>query len=94
MPRPVEVKALSNHRIWLRYDDGIEGEVDLSDLAGHGVFAVWSDPALFDSVHLGSHGAIEWSADLDLCPDAMYLRLTGKSVEQVFPAIRLVSTDA
>lgn len=94
MPTPIEVRALSGYRIWLRYDDGAEGEVDLSDLAGHGVFAVWSNPAVFNEVHLGSHGALEWSPDLDLCPDAMYLRLTGKSVEEVFPAMRLVSTDA
>ncbi len=34
--RPIEVRALAPYRIWLRYDDGIEGEVDLSDLAGDG----------------------------------------------------------
>lgn len=94
MPRPIEVKALADYRIWLRYDDGAEGEIDLSDLAGHGVFAVWSNRAVFSAVHLGSHGAIEWSPDLELCPDAMYLRLTGKSVDEVFPASRLVSADA
>ncbi|OFV90677.1 MAG: hypothetical protein A3H95_12590 [Acidobacteria bacterium RIFCSPLOWO2_02_FULL_64_15] len=94
MPKPTDVKALPNHRIWLRYDDGIEGEIDLSDLAGRGVCEPWNDAAFFNAVHLGSHGAIEWSSDLDLCPDAMYLRLTGKSVEEVFPDIRVVSADA
>ena len=77
-----------------RYDDGMEGVVDLSDLVGHGVLKALSDAEVFNAVHLGSHGAIEWSADLDLCPDAMYLRLTGKSVEEVFPDIRAVSADA
>jgi hypothetical protein len=43
MPTPVEVKALANYRIWLRYDDGVQGEVDPSDLAGRGVFKAWSD---------------------------------------------------
>jgi hypothetical protein len=81
MVRPVAVKALPNFRIWLRYSDGVEGEVDLSDLAGRGVFAAWSDDAFFRSVRLGSHGAIEWGPDLDICPDSMYLRLTGKSVD-------------
>ena len=38
IPRPVEVKPLENFRIWLRYDDGTEGEVNLSDVAGRGVF--------------------------------------------------------
>ena len=94
IPRPVEVKALKNSRIWLKYDDGTEGEVDLSDVAGHGVFEAWNDAAFFGSVRLGSHGAIEWGADIDICPDAMYLRLTGKSPEEVFPALKSVHADA
>lgn len=88
MIRPVSVRALPGHRIWLRYDDGVEGEVDLSDIAGKGVFAAWSDPAVFDAVRLGAHGAIEWPGDLDLCPDAMYLRLTGRSVDALKSAAR------
>lgn len=88
MARPVEVKALPNFRIWLRYDDGVTGDVDLSDLAGRGVFAAWRDSAVFNAVRLASTGAIEWAPDLDLCPDAMYLRLTGKSPAELFPSLR------
>jgi Protein of unknown function (DUF2442) len=84
IPRPVEVKPLENFRIWLRYDDGTEGEVDLSDVAGRGVFEAWNNRAFFEAVRLGSHGAIEWGSGIDICPDAMYLRLTGKSPEDVF----------
>ncbi|OFW15804.1 MAG: hypothetical protein A3F70_01045 [Acidobacteria bacterium RIFCSPLOWO2_12_FULL_67_14] len=94
MAQPVDVKALSNFRIWLRYDDGIQGEVDLSDLAGHGVFKAWNDLVVFGSVRLGSHGAIEWESDIDICPDAMYLRLTGKSPEDIFPGLKSVHADA
>ena len=90
IPKPVEVEALTNFRIWLRYEDGTEGTIDLSDVAGRGVFTAWNDPAFFRSVRLGSHGAIEWGADIDICPDAMYLRLTGKSPEDVFPALKSV----
>jgi hypothetical protein len=94
MPRPVEVKALAHYRLWLRYDDGTEGIVDLSDLAGRGVFKAWKDAAFFESVRIGSHGAIEWGPDLDACPDAMYMRLTGRTPEEVFPALRSVHTGA
>ena len=94
IPRPAEVQARKNFRIWLRYDDGTQGEVDLSDLAGQGVFAAWNDVAFFNSVRLGSHGAVEWGENLDICPDAMYLRLTGKSPEEVFPALKSVHADA
>ena len=37
--RPVEVRALKPYRIWLSYDDGTEGEVDLSHLASRRLFA-------------------------------------------------------
>jgi len=94
MPKPVAVKALADYQVWLRYDDGAEGTVDLSDLAGRGVFKAWGDPAFFRAVRLGSHGAIEWDLEIDLCPDALYMRLTGKSPEEVFPALRSVHADA
>jgi hypothetical protein len=84
MIRPVEVRALGRYRIWLRYEDGTEGEVDLSYLAGRGVFAAWNDQGTFAQVRLGSHGAIEWPGELDLCPDSLYLRLTGKQPGEVF----------
>ncbi|MCX7839868.1 MAG: DUF2442 domain-containing protein, partial [Anaerolineae bacterium] len=42
MPIPIEVKPLENYRIWLKYSDGREGIVDLSHLAGKGVFALWN----------------------------------------------------
>ena len=52
LPRPVEARALGQYRLWLRYDDGAEGEVDLSDLAGQGVFEAWRDKAFFTSVQI------------------------------------------
>lgn len=87
MPTPVEVKALEPHRIWIRYSDGTQGEVDLSDLAGRGVFSLWNEEGAFQKVHLGPGGAIAWTDEVELCPDSVYLRLTGKSPEDLFPAL-------
>jgi hypothetical protein len=94
MSTRIEVRALAGWQIWLRYDDGTEGAVDLSDLAGRGVFEAWNDPVFFRSVRLGSHGAIECGTDIDLCSDALHLRLTGKSSEKVFPAIQSLHASA
>ena len=83
--RPVEVRALEPYRIWLRYDDGVEGELDLSYLAGDGVFAAWEDHSFCAGVHLGPAGSIAWSERIDLCGDALYMKITGMTPEEMFP---------
>ena len=85
--RPVDVKALDAYRIWLRCSDGSAGMVDLSDLVGRGVFAAWNDPRFFKEVRLGQAGAVAWGEDIELCPDALYMQLTGKPLEEVIPGL-------
>lgn len=81
----VEVKSRPNFRLWLRYEDGTAGEVDLSSLVGQGVFAAWNRAGAFDRVQIGSGGEVVWDCGVDLCPDALYMRLTGKKPEELFP---------
>lgn len=88
MIKPVIVTALSNHRIFLEFSDGAKGEVDLSDLAGHGVFAGWDIPGTFEQVRIGEHREIKWDDEIELCADSLYLRLTGKTPEDLFPRLR------
>ncbi|MCY4624809.1 MAG: DUF2442 domain-containing protein [Chloroflexi bacterium] len=83
--RPVAVEARGKYRIWLKYSDGAEGEVDLSDCAGKGVFKVWDEPGVFESVHLDEYNAVQWTDDLDMCPVALYMDLTDKTWEEVYP---------
>ena len=88
MLKPIEVKPLPDYKLWLRYSDGVTGVVDLSDLVGQGVFGVWKDPSYFARVRIGDHGAILWDENLDLCPDALYLKITGKTPEELFPNLK------
>lgn len=85
--RPVDVEARDGYRIWLRFSDGVEGDIDLSDLAGRGVFAPWRDRKFFESVRIDEARAIAWSDAVDLCADALYLRLTGMEPEQYLPGL-------
>jgi len=94
MFHPVEVKALSDYRIWVRFADGAQGEVDLSYLAGRGVFSPWKDYKVFQQVHIGLGGEIAWSEEMELCPDSIYLKLTGKSPEEVFPNLARAAVSA
>jgi hypothetical protein len=94
MPKLLEVRPLSQFMLWVRYEDGAEGEVNLTDLAGRGVFKSWEEPGFFQSVTIGAQGELSWGEDIDLCPDAVYMRLTAKTPEEVFPNLKKVGVDA
>ena len=85
-----EVRALPEYRIRVRYQDGVEGEVDLSQYVGKGVFSAWEDRTFFEGVHVSSHGSIAWNDDIELCADSIYLELTGKKPEDLFPRVSVV----
>ncbi len=81
MHKIVFVQPLAPYQVMIRFSDGVEGQVDLSDLAGKGVFALWNDPAKFAQVSIdpSSHTLI-WPGDIDLCPDTLYQDLTGQTI--------------
>ena len=73
----IRAEARGGCRIWLEYDDGVCGEVDLSPLLDLGMFRALRDRSLFERVRITDHGAVVWSDDLELGADSLYLRLTG-----------------
>lgn len=81
MERIVEARAKPGYRLWLRFTDGAEGEVDLSYLVGRGVFARWSDPAEFARVSVDpTTRTVCWPGDIDLDPDVLYAKVSGRSI--------------
>jgi hypothetical protein len=52
----VELSPRENYGLFLRYEDGTEGVVDLSSLAGCGVFALWLKPGVFAQAKLSDAG--------------------------------------
>ena len=94
MNRISKVKVLPAYRLELQFDDGVSGTVDLSDKVGKGVFTLWRDPLFFEQVAIGSAGELVWGEKIDLCPDALYLKVTGKEPEDLFPVLRNMSTHA
>lgn len=72
--RVIEVRALTDYRLFVKFTDGTRGEVDLSRLIrseNAGIFAELRDPALFAQVYL-EYGVVMWPGEMDLAPDAMY----------------------
>jgi hypothetical protein len=88
MHRIVRVDVLSDYRLDLLFEDGTHGLVDLSHLVGSGVFTAWKDYSIFQGVKIGDGGELIWSDSVDLCADSLYLRVTGKSPEEIFPSLK------
>jgi len=87
----VELSTRENYGLFPRYEDGTDGVVDLSSLAGRGAFALWLKPGLFEQVRLSNTGVPEWPGELDPCSGSLYMQLTGKSAEEIFPNLRRIS---
>ena len=65
----VECKPLENYHIWIRFDDGLEGNVDLNHLLGKGVFEAWNSVDFFNQVHIDPRSnTVCWGEDIDLDP--------------------------
>jgi len=82
------VNPLENFCLYVKFSDGHKGEVDLSEFAGKGVFALWNDYSKFEAVRIGSGWELVWNKDVDLDGIGIYLRLTGKKPEEIMPRLR------
>jgi hypothetical protein len=73
LDRIVAVEARPDYHVWIRFEDGPEGEVSLAHLVGRGVFSVWDDEDFFRAVFIDEEsGTIAWPGGLDLAPDALH----------------------
>lgn len=78
----VEVAHLGGHRLRLRFDNGVEGEVDLSNrLRFRGLLEALKDPEYFAQVRVHPEfGTISWPNEVDLDPVVLYSLVTGKPI--------------
>lgn len=86
--RVTQVKPHSGFRLELHFDNGESGIVELKEFVGRGVFAAWEQPGVFEQVAVTSEGAVEWPGEIDMCPDALYLRMTRMKPEELFASLR------
>ena len=75
----IAVEARPGFKVWLRFEDGVEGEADLSDLAGRGVFKRWTEnPSEFGEASVDPEsGTVTWPGGLDVAPDRLYSEVLG-----------------
>ena len=94
-PKLLAVEPRGTDCLRLTYDDGVTGDVSVAHLiSGGGVFAVLKDVVVFRSVGVGDSGQVAWNEDLELCPEALYLDLTKRSLNDVIGDQQNLSASA
>jgi hypothetical protein len=78
----VEVRPLAEYRLYLRFEDGVDGEVDVARLIDFsGVFGPLKERKEFARVRVDPElGTIVWPNGADLDPDVLYAEVTGQPI--------------
>jgi len=78
----VEVRPLGDYQLYLRFEDGVVGVIDLKELIPfEGVFAELGERSFFEQVRVNAElGAICWPNGADLDSDVLYASLTGRTL--------------
>ena len=71
-----EVRILENYRVFLRFDDGVEGEMNFSSKPLTGVYEPWQDYNYFLRGHIGEYGDLVWDNQVDFSADSLWLQIT------------------
>ncbi len=80
----LEARPLDGYRLHLRFEDGIEGTVDLAELLElKGIFESLKERSFFEKVQVRSeYGTICWPNGADLDPDVLYYKITGQPIPE------------
>ena len=76
-----ECRAESNYTLWIRFDDGLEGSVNLGDLVLTESYQGISDELTFSRVAIDPvSNAVTWAGGIKLDPEVLYRDLASKTL--------------
>ncbi len=83
IPLPIEVKSLGKYKIFIKFDDGVDGEFDFADFSKKGMLSIWESEGVFDKVYIGKEGAcVAWNDEIEFDSLNIYLKLTNQTFEK------------
>jgi hypothetical protein len=79
----VEARPAGGYKLYLRFEDGVAGEVDLATLIEfRGVFEPLRDVQELAKLRVDPElGTVSWPNGADLDPDVLYAVLTGQPID-------------
>jgi uncharacterized protein DUF2442 len=76
MHKVTACKAEDDYRLWIRFDDGLEGSVFLGNLLEIGAFRLWRDVREFEKVSVDPQSAtVTWEGGIRLDNEVLYQNL-------------------
>ena len=82
MHRVKSVAVTDDHSLYVEFENGVSGEIDLSDQLFGPVFEPLKDPEYFKRVSIDEFGVICWPNGADLAPDALYKQISKEHTPQ------------
>ncbi len=75
----VEANYIKEFKIFLKFNTGVSGEVDLKDIVHkYNIAAPLRDPDCFSKFYLDSWPTLAWDCGFDIAPESLYSRVTDK----------------
>ena len=83
----VEVRPIAGFHLHVRFEEGVEGKIDLKDLVPfEGVFAALRNLVRFAEVRVHrERGTLYWPNGADLDPDVIYAKISGTPIRIAVP---------
>lgn len=76
MPDVIEVRYVRDYTVCIKFDDGVQGDVDISRSFKGPVFNPLRDLAFFKQVRVNPDlGTIVWPNGADVAPETLYERV-------------------
>lgn len=76
------VKVIKPYKLWLKFKDGAEGELDMSrHTAFKGILTTLKKKDCFSHVRVNKEsGSIQWPGEIDIDPYVLHQCVTGKPI--------------
>ncbi len=86
MIRIAQAEPVEALKVKLTFENGVVGTVDFSEPAASPLFDPLKNYDFFEGVSIVRDGrALAWGEELEICADSLFLRITGKKPEEIFP---------
>ncbi|MES2677194.1 MAG: DUF2442 domain-containing protein [Pseudomonadota bacterium] len=76
----IDAKYIKDYRVWIEFNDGKNGEVDLSGKIWGEIFQPLKDKNYFKNFKI-ENDTLSWENGADLAPESLYELLTNQKIK-------------